>query len=76
MQGFIFDFLDQDIGICSSLVLVEGSIRFLPGIKRAIKAFLQRLRDCYRIGRTSPDDLFDDDKTTNITRGYNTHIIL
>ena len=45
----------------------------MPGMKRAIKAFIQRVRDDFRLGRNPEETLFDLGEVQDLLRRYQMH---
>ena len=65
--------LDSDFKTYSDLTQVQGQSRVTPGVKKNIKAFLQLVRDEYRLGRNPEFGSFNSKDTQVLMRRYNTH---
>ena len=51
--------LDEELKSYSSLTVTNGQIRLAPGVKRNIRAFIQWVRDKYRLGEDPTQVTFD-----------------
>ena len=65
--------LDLYFKTYSDLTQAQGQICVTPGVKKNIKAFLQWVRDEYRLGRNPEFGSFNSKDTQVLMRRYNTH---
>ena len=63
-----FEELDADFKSYSELTANEGRLRFSPGIKRNVKAFIQWTRDEIRLGRDPANTPFPVGRAAELIR--------
>ena len=69
-----YEDLDDDLKGYSVLTQAQGQIRLTPGTKKNLKAFIQWMRDCIRIGQVPADIPFPQGEAIALLRGYKTHV--
>ena len=67
------DELNQDLKRFSDLTQAQGQIRISLGIKRNIRAFIQWVRDQYRLGLSPENSPFPVGDSANLIRRHKTH---
>lgn len=65
--------LESDFKTYSSLTLAQGQLRFSPGIKNRVKAFVQWTRNLIRMGMNPDEEVFPVNQTASLIRMYKTH---
>ena len=68
-----FKDIDDGLKSFSSLTVLQGQIRILPGVKKRIKAFTQWVRDQIRLGRDPANLAFPVADTATLMRRFTTH---
>ena len=68
-----FKELDDHFKTYSELTVAQGQIRFRPGTRKSIKAFVQWTRDEIRLGRDPGTTAFPVDRVSDLIRRYKTH---
>jgi hypothetical protein len=65
-----YEELNQELKTYSDLTQNQGQIRFMPGTKRLIKAFIQWARDERRLGRDPSTIAFPVENAPTLLRRY------
>ena len=68
-----FKELDEYFKNYGDLTVAQGQIRFTPGTRKNIKAFVQWTRDEIRLGRNPQDTPFPVNTVSDLIRRYKTH---
>ena len=68
-----FEEVGYDFKGWSDLTVAQGQMRFQPGVKNKVKAFIQWCRDEYRLGRDPATAIFPVADTATLIRRYKTH---
>ena len=68
-----FKELDEHFKTYGELTVAQGQIRFAPGTRKNLKAFVQWTRDEIRLGRDPADSPFPVDIVSDLIRRYKTH---
>ena len=68
-----FDDLDEDLKGFSILTVNQGQLRFQPGIKHNLRAFIQWTRDEFRMSRDPADTIFPVANVAILLDQYRTH---
>ena len=69
-----YEDLDDDLKGYSVLTQAQVQIRLTPGTKKNLKAFIQWMRDCIRIGQVPADIPFRQGDAIALLRRYKTHV--
>ena len=65
--------LDEDLKSYSSLTVANGQIRLNPSQRKNVRAFVQWVKDCFRLNENPNAVLFPVDDAANLIRRYKHH---